>query len=330
MDLTNAEFDEIHFETISSDGDASDGDANSEDMDEDELDDVMASMNIADDVIIVPQVQPHRPQVQPPKRPTVPEEEEEDSNGRKGLPNVNRTLVEKVSHLMRMTQQKILEPGFYITRWNAANPTRTVARTTFIGWFNQREELMKKFYSMSKTVHGHVQRRSRGLVKYKELGELVTAWFLHTRDDLSLSVTKKDVLRFADSQSDEFVTISKDAQNLFFTRWRQLNGLVYRRTSSTTQFLPSEWPLIRDRYFGKLRSFLTSVTHDPTQIFQAVIALDETHLCSEPVSPVTLDHIGAKSVRVKTRGPTHPREMRLPSSSSSKPNTKSAAAVRIE
>ena len=68
MDLTNAEFDEIHSETISSDGDASDGDANSEDMDEDELDDVMASMNIADDVIIVPQVQPHRPQVQPPKR----------------------------------------------------------------------------------------------------------------------------------------------------------------------------------------------------------------------------------------------------------------------
>ena len=63
MDLTAAEFDEIHFETISSDGDASDGDANSEDMDEDELDDVMASMNIAD-VIIVPQVQPHRPQVQ--------------------------------------------------------------------------------------------------------------------------------------------------------------------------------------------------------------------------------------------------------------------------
>ena len=60
MDLTNAEFDEIHFETISSDGDASDGDANSEDMDEDELDDVMASMNIADDVIIVPQVQPHK------------------------------------------------------------------------------------------------------------------------------------------------------------------------------------------------------------------------------------------------------------------------------
>ena len=115
-------------------------------------------------------------------------------------------------------------------------------------------------------------------------------------------MTKKDVLRFADSQSDEFVTISKDAQNLFFTRWRQLNGLVYRRTSSTTQFLPSEWPLIRDRYFGKLRSFLTSVTHDPTQIFQAVIALDETHLCSEPVSPVTLDHIGAKSVRVKTSG----------------------------
>ena len=116
MDLTNAEFDEIHFETISSDGDASDGDANSEDMDEDELDDVMASMNIADDVIIVPQVQPHRPQVQPPKRPTVPEEEEEDANGRKGLPTVNRTVVEKVSHLMRMTQQKILEPGFYIAR----------------------------------------------------------------------------------------------------------------------------------------------------------------------------------------------------------------------
>ena len=78
MDLTNAEFDEIHFETISSDGDASDGDANSEDMDKDELDDVMASMNIADDVV--------------------------------------EKVVEKVSHLMRMTQQKILEPGFYITR----------------------------------------------------------------------------------------------------------------------------------------------------------------------------------------------------------------------
>ena len=57
MDLTNArgdEFDEIHFETISSDGDASDGDANSEDMDVDELDDIMASVNIADEVI------PHR------------------------------------------------------------------------------------------------------------------------------------------------------------------------------------------------------------------------------------------------------------------------------
>ena len=38
---------------------------------------------------------------------TVPEEEEEDTNARKGLPNFNRTLVEKVSHLIRMTQQKI-------------------------------------------------------------------------------------------------------------------------------------------------------------------------------------------------------------------------------
>ena len=55
-------------------------------------------------------------------------------------------------------------------------------------------------------------------MKYKELGELVTAWFFHTRDDLSLSVTKKDVLRFADTQSNEFVGISKDAQNLFFLR----------------------------------------------------------------------------------------------------------------
>ena len=58
MDLTNAEFDEIHFETISSDGDASDGDASSEDMDADELDDVMASMIIDDDVIIVHRCSP--------------------------------------------------------------------------------------------------------------------------------------------------------------------------------------------------------------------------------------------------------------------------------
>ena len=57
MDLTNAEFDEIHFETISSDGDASDGDANSEDMDEDELDDVMASMNIGSRIAGLPEWQ---------------------------------------------------------------------------------------------------------------------------------------------------------------------------------------------------------------------------------------------------------------------------------
>ncbi len=225
MDLTHAkgdEFDEIQFESISSDGE-------SEDMDADVLDELMASVIIDDDVIIVPVPHVHVPHVQPPKRPTVPEEE--DASTRKGLLNVNRTLVEKVSHLMRMNQQKILEPGFYITMWNAANPTRTVARTTFIGWFKHRDELMLKFYSMSNTVHGHVQRRTRGLVKYKELGELVTAWFVHTRDDLSLSVTKVDVLMFADTQSSEFAAISKDAQNLFFTRYDVGRGGFFGRHS---------------------------------------------------------------------------------------------------
>ena len=67
MNLTNAEFEEIKFETISSDGDAS-----SEDMDADELDDVIASMIIEYDVIIVPRCSPSSGPPFPKKKKKIP------------------------------------------------------------------------------------------------------------------------------------------------------------------------------------------------------------------------------------------------------------------
>ena len=206
--------------------------------------------------------------------------------GRGGEKRTQYPLRQKVSYMRRMDALK------YTQRQAAI--AFGIPRGTLRDWVKHQDDLENQYFSA--TSRGYAdQKKDRPLVKWAKLGVAAYEFLIRTRDDMGQAVVGEDIISYCEGISKEFLDASEEAQSLFFSKWRRLYRLVSRVVSGTTQFLPANWEKVLTAYYGKVLYYKMGEVC-------IIIHLDETFMPFESVAKRTLEHAGAKRVRIKTTG----------------------------
>jgi hypothetical protein len=97
---------------------------------------------------------------------------------------------------------------------------------------------------------------------------------------------------FCDAESKEFQELSRVSQYKALGRFKNHFNLALRRRSGVTRFLPQDSDMRINEFYKKLRTSFKE--EKPNKI----VVLDETAVFWNPITQTTLEHKGAKSVKI--------------------------------
>lgn len=113
-----------------------------------------------------------------------------------------------------------------------------------------------------------------------------------------VTINTSDVIMEASSLSEEFATLSREAQESWFLRWKNRFEFTFRAGTHLAQKLPENFTALIDSFFAHY----TRILRFAEPVWQHIYQMDETPIWMDSISKTTLEKMGTKSVTTISSG----------------------------